>query len=57
MKELQQAEKELFELTQKVAGLRRDQKAVQVDNYTLGTCDGEVSELAIHKLMKRPLWN
>lgn len=47
MNELQQAEKELFELTQKVAGLRRDQKAVQIDNYTFDAWDGEVSLLSL----------
>ena len=47
MNELQKAEKELFELTQKVAELRRDQKAVQVDNYTFGSWDGEVSLLSL----------
>ena len=34
MTELQKAEKELFELTQKVAGLRRDSEPTPVKNYT-----------------------
>lgn len=43
--ELQQAEKELFELTQKVARLRRDSKLEKVKNYTLKTLKGETTLL------------
>lgn len=43
MTELQKAEKELFELTQKVTKLRRDTKPLPVKNYTFKTMDGDVS--------------
>lgn len=45
MNELQQAEKELFELTKKVAKLRRETKPVLVKNYTFTSIEGEVSLL------------
>lgn len=45
MTELQTAEKQLFELTQKVAKLRKDAKATPVKNYIFKTLDGDVSLL------------
>ena len=47
MTELQKAEKELFELTKKVASLRRDSKPVEVKNYTFQDTDGGVSLLKL----------
>ncbi len=47
MTELQKAEKELFELTKKVASLRRDSKPVEVKNYTFQDTDGDVSLLKL----------
>lgn len=47
MTELQKAEKELFELTRKVAGLRRDSKPIEVKNYTFQDSDGDVSLLKL----------
>lgn len=43
MAELQDAEKELYELTKKVALLRRDAKPVPIKNYTFQGLDGEVT--------------
>ena len=43
MTELQKAEKEVFELTQKVTQLRRDSAPTPVKNYTFTTLNGEVS--------------
>ena len=43
MNSLQKAEKELFELTEKVAKLRRATKPVAVKNYTFVDSDGEVT--------------
>lgn len=45
MTELQKAEKELFELTEKVAKLRADSVAKPVKNYTFQTNEGEVTLL------------
>ena len=45
MTPLQAAEKELFELTQKVSQLRRETKAVIVKNYTFKTPEGNISLL------------
>lgn len=45
MTELQKAEKELFDLTQKVAALRKDAKPTPVKNYTFQTPEGKVSLL------------
>lgn len=45
MTELQKAEKELFELTQKVARLRRESQPVPVKNYNFKDLNGEVSLL------------
>lgn len=45
MTELQQAEKELFELTQKVSKLRKDSKPTPVKNYVFKTPEGDVSLL------------
>ncbi len=47
MTELQKAEKELFELTNKVAKLRRESKPIEVKNYTFQDTDGEVSLLRL----------
>lgn len=47
MSELQNAQKELFELTQKVARLRRDSKPTPVKNYTFQTNEGETSLLEL----------
>jgi predicted dithiol-disulfide oxidoreductase (DUF899 family) len=47
MTELQIAEKELFELTNKVAKLRRDSKPIEVKNYTFLDTNGEVSLLKL----------
>jgi predicted dithiol-disulfide oxidoreductase (DUF899 family) len=45
MTELQKAEHELYELTKKVAALRRETKPMSVKNYTFKTTEGEVSLL------------
>ncbi len=45
MNELQTAEKQLFELTQKVAQLRKDTKPTPVKNYSFKTVEGDVSLL------------
>lgn len=45
MTELQTAEKQLFELTQKVAQLRKDSKPTPVKNYIFKTSEGDVSLL------------
>lgn len=45
MTELQTAEKELFELTAKVAKLRRESAVTPVKNYAFKTSEGEVSLL------------
>lgn len=47
MTELQKAEKELFEMTQKVAKLRRDRVPVPVKNYSFKVLEGEVSLLSL----------
>ena len=47
MSELQKAEKELFQLTQKVASLRRDSKIELVKNYTFKNTEGEVTLLEL----------
>lgn len=45
MTELQKAERELYELTRKVASLRRDTKPVEVKNYAFQDLNGEVNLL------------
>jgi predicted dithiol-disulfide oxidoreductase (DUF899 family) len=45
MTELQAAEKELFELTRKVAALRRESKPTPVKNYSFQTLEGKISLL------------
>lgn len=45
MTELQKSEKDLFELTQKVAKLRRDSPPTPVKNYKFKTLEGEVGLL------------
>lgn len=45
MTDLQKAEKELYELTQKVSQLRRDSKALPVKNYSFKTIESEVTLL------------
>ncbi|MBL4681471.1 MAG: DUF899 family protein [Pseudomonadales bacterium] len=47
MNELQQAEKDLFELTQRVAELRKDAPLVSVKNYVFEDTDGNVSLKAL----------
>jgi predicted dithiol-disulfide oxidoreductase (DUF899 family) len=47
MNELQEAEKELYELTRKVADLRKESKPAPVKNYAFKTLDGEVSLLEL----------
>jgi predicted dithiol-disulfide oxidoreductase (DUF899 family) len=47
MNELQKAEKELFELTQKVNQLRKDTKPTPVKNYTFKTQEGETTLLQL----------
>ncbi len=47
MTRLQEAEKELFELTEKVAKLRRDTIATPVKNYVFQTEQGEVTLLEL----------
>lgn len=47
MTELQKAEKDLYELTAKVAKLRRDSKPIPVKNYSFKTAEGEVSLLSL----------
>ncbi len=49
MTELQKAEKELFELTQKVNQLRRDSKLIKVKNYTFQNTEGEVTLLELFR--------
>jgi len=43
MNELQAAEKQLYELTQKVAQLRKDTEPTPVNDYSFKTCVGKVS--------------
>jgi len=47
MNELQAAQKELFELTQKVAALRRDTTPTPVKNYSFKSLSGDVSLLEL----------
>jgi predicted dithiol-disulfide oxidoreductase (DUF899 family) len=47
MTELQKAEKELFELTEKVQRLRKDTPPVPVKNYTFKNLEGEVTLLEL----------
>lgn len=47
MTELEKAERELFELKQKVATLRRDSEPIAVKNYSFQTPEGEVSLLEL----------
>jgi len=47
MNELQQAEKDLFELTQRVAELRKNAPLVAVKNYVFENTDGNVSLKAL----------
>lgn len=47
MTELQKAEKELYELSQKVMSLRRDSKSMPVKNYTFQDLEGEVTLLKL----------
>ena len=47
MTELQKAEKELFDLTEKVAGLRRKTKPTPVKNYKFKTAEGDVTLLEL----------
>ncbi len=47
MTELQLAEKELFDLTNKVAALRKESKPIEVKNYIFQDTDGEVSLLKL----------
>ena len=47
MNELQIAEKELYELTKRVAGLRKESEAIAVENYIFQDLAGEVSLLEL----------
>lgn len=47
MTELQKAEKELFELNQKIAKLRRETKPIPVKNYTFKTQSGDTTLLEL----------
>lgn len=47
MSELQNAEKELYELSKKVASLRRDSKPTPVKNYSFQSLEGEVTLLEL----------
>lgn len=47
MTELQKAERELFELTEKVSKLRRDSPLTPVKNYVFSTIEGETELLSL----------